>query len=62
MVNWILTELENDNFLDLVFGFFKKKNCILFFPNENQLGFHEVSFISALGMVSSESCKRLHSN
>jgi hypothetical protein len=23
MVNWILVGLENDNFLDLVFGFFK---------------------------------------
>ena len=31
-------------------------------PNENQLGFHEVSFISALWMASSESWKRLHWN
>ena len=31
MVNWILVEIKNDNFLDLVFGFFKKY-CFLFFP------------------------------
>ena len=37
MVNLILVELENDNFLDLVFGFFKKN--FLFLPKENQLGF-----------------------
>ena len=39
----------------LVFlGGFQKKNC-LFHPNGNKLGFHEVSFISTLEIVSSES-------
>ena len=36
--------------------FFQKKYIFYFFPNENQLGSsYEVSFISALWMVSSES-------
>ena len=36
MVNWILVELENDNYWSLVFGFlgFLKK-MLVFFPNEN---------------------------
>ena len=39
MVNWILVELENDNFSNLVFGFWVFQNkCV--FPNENMLGFH----------------------
>ena len=42
------------------FVFFKKKNS--FFPDEKQFGgSYEVSFISALWMVSSEPRKRLNS-
>jgi len=34
MVNWILVEIKNDNFLDLVFGFwvFQKKIFFCFIP------------------------------
>ena len=35
MVNCLLVELENDNFLDLVFGFWVFQKKKLFFPNEN---------------------------
>ena len=39
MVNWILVELKNDIFLIFGYWVFQNKN-VLFFPNENQLGFH----------------------
>ena len=43
--------------------FFFQENIFYFFPNEKQLGgSYEVSFISALWAVSSESWKRLHPN
>ena len=50
MVNWILEEVKKDNFLDLVFGFFKTK---LFFPNENHLGFQNLEATS-IGLILAE--------
>ena len=52
--DWELVGLKN-------YLFFLSWTFFYFFPNEKQLGgLYEVSFISALWMISSESRKRLH--
>ena len=54
---WELVELENDIFWFVVIGVFKKK---LFSEWKSVWLSYDVSFISALWMVSSDLLKRLH--